>query len=205
MKAIKKEVNDAGVIIVERLPKTNGNQRLLCLCPNCGHTFVTWASGFYLNRNSCGCNHPKSKRLYGIWINMKTRCYNPNFYGAKYYSLKSITICDEWRHDYKNFEKWAFENGYSESLTIDRIDGSKGYCPENCRWADAYVQNRNKSNNINITIDGVTKNIKDWCRYFGIKYKTAMSFLYRYGKDEMPTYFKGKGATSMRYSRIATK
>ena len=67
---------------------------------------------------------------------MKQRCYNIN--NPKYYLYggKNITICDEWLNDYNTFKKWALENGYkpNSKLSIDRIDSSKDYCPENCRW-----------------------------------------------------------------------
>ena len=183
MTAITRTINSKGVVIVRRIGKEKGNQKVVCRCPDCGKEFTTWISTFYRNINSCRCKYPASKRLYEIWVNMKTRCYNPNCYEAKYYSLKNITVCDEWKNCYKNFEKWSMENGYTEHLTIDRIDGNKGYSPENCRWANFDVQNRNKCNNINITIDGETKNIKDWCRLAGVKYKAVMSFYYRHGKD----------------------
>ena len=194
MTAITRTKNSKGVIIVKRLGKENGNRKVVCRCPDCGKEFTTWISTFYSNINSCRCKYPISERLYEIWVNMKTRCYNPNCYEAKYYSLKNITICDEWKNSYKNFEKWALSNGYTESLTIDRIDGNKGYCPSNCRWADYKTQNRNKSNNININIEGEIKNIKDWCISAGIKYKTVMSYYYRHNKDKskVAEYIKSK-------------
>ena len=61
---------------------------------------------------------------------------------AKYY--EGVTMCDEWRHSFVAFWFWAWLNGYRDDLTIDRIDGSKGYCPENCRWATYSEQNRNR-------------------------------------------------------------
>lgn len=64
------------------------------------------------------------------------------------------------------------------------VYGNKGYSPENCKWANRDIQNRNKCNNINITIDGESKNIKDWCRLAGVKYKAVMPFYYRHGKDK---------------------
>ena len=59
---------------------------------------------------------------------------------------QNIEICDEWKVA-KNFYKWALENGYSDNLSIDRIDNSKGYYPENCRWVTMKEQGRNRSNN----------------------------------------------------------
>ncbi len=61
------------------------------------------------------------------------RCSNPNTSSAKYYYSKGIRVCEEWL-DFKNFEKWALENAYNDTLTIDRIDNSKGYNPKNCQW-----------------------------------------------------------------------
>lgn len=73
-------------------------------------------------------------RLYRIWHNMKARCYKEYDRKYKYYGGKGIKICDEWLNDFKCFYDWSMENGYTEELTIDRIESSKDYCPENCRW-----------------------------------------------------------------------
>ena len=57
-------------------------------------------------------------------------------------------ICDEWLSDSNEFCKWALETGYNDTLTIDRIDGKKGYNPNNCRWANAKEQGRNTRRNV---------------------------------------------------------
>lgn len=92
----------------------------------------------------------KKTRIYNVWSGMKRRCSDKN---NKNYGIKGITVCEEWK-EFVNFKDWAFSNGYKDDLTIDRIDNSKGYCPENCRWTDRITQARNKSTNNKI----LTKN-----------------------------------------------
>ena len=132
---------------------------------------------------SCGCfrrenpyrmktNNLSGSRIHTIYHNMKSRCLNPKNDRYKDYGGRGIKICDEWLGKYvgfNNFCKWAFENGYSESLTLDRIDNDGNYCPENCRWADAITQRRNSRRMKYITIGNKTKCLKDWCEYYSIK------------------------------------
>lgn len=63
-------------------------------------------------------------------------------------------------------------NGYSDSLTLDRIDPNLGYRPENCRWATPKQQGGNKSDNKLVEIDGVTRTVKDWSDVTGIWFTT---------------------------------
>lgn len=94
-------------------------------------------------------------RLYNIWQNMKQRCY-----GKKHnsYLYKGINVCDAWIDSFVNFRDWALANGYENNLSIDRIDGTKDYCPENCRWTDRFGQQSNIKNNWIVKING-----KEYC------------------------------------------
>ena len=72
-------------------------------------------------------------------------------------------MCSEWM-EYKNFKEWALSNGYSDELTIDRIDVNGDYDPGNCRWATVAEQANNKRNNHRITIGDKTQTLTQWMR-----------------------------------------
>ena len=84
-------------------------------------------------------NHP----AYHVWASINTRCYNQKQAAYKWYGEKGITVCDEWRHRSLHFLMWADESGYRKGLQIDRIDNTKGYSPENCRWVTGSVNSQN--------------------------------------------------------------
>lgn len=73
-------------------------------------------------------------RIYRIYHHMRWRCENKNCGAYKNYGYKGISVCEEWKSDFMVFFNWAINNGYEDNLTIDRIDATKGYAPDNCRW-----------------------------------------------------------------------
>lgn len=83
------------------------------------------------------------KKLKSVLSMIKQRCNNPNNKDYSRYGAKGITICEEWNNP-DNFVKWALDNGYKDGLEVERKDNLKGYNPENCVFADRFVQNQNK-------------------------------------------------------------
>ena len=79
-------------------------------------------------------HHWKNQRLRKIFWKMIDRCYNENAKDYRWYGAKGIKICQQWLDDPSTFEEWALHSGYTDSLTIDRIESNKDYCPENCQW-----------------------------------------------------------------------
>lgn len=121
------------------------------------------------------------KRIRNIWHSMRSRCRNKN---DRYYGGKGITVCDEWNNSFEVFREWAIENGYRDDLTIDRIDSSKNYCPENCKWSTVKEQCNHLSSNRMIEIDGATKTFAQWCDYYNIPQYLAENRLNKYGWSE---------------------
>ena len=125
-----------------------------------------------------GVNNPYYKhgmsdtRLHKIWMKMRGRCYVVNNDHYKWYGARGITICNEWRDDFKAFYDWSMAHGYRDDLTIDRIDVNGNYCPENCRWVTMKEQCNNKRSNVYLEINGVTKNVRQWSEETGVKYAT---------------------------------
>ncbi len=158
----------------------NGVARWECLC-DCGN--VTIVRGKNLKSGavkSCGCRrktnpssqtHNMSKtRLYHEWASIKNRCYNKNLKTYKDYGGRGIEVCDEWKHSFEAFRDWAFENGYSDDLTIERINFDMNYCPENCKWIPFNEQQKNRRICYSIEYMGKTQNLTDWCRELNLPF-----------------------------------
>lgn len=107
-------------------------------CPSCARK---------IQAEKVSSHKSRYTRLYRTWTNMKVRCNNPNDERYKHYGEKGIKVCEEWK-SFSNFKLWALENGYTDSLTIDRKDVKGNYEPSNCQ----FITNEENAGKDNITI-----------------------------------------------------
>lgn len=151
--------------VTKKVESDDYRSRFLCVC-DCGSTKIVLGQNLLNGHTqSCGCIHAeKSKkrienynrsenreehgetktRLYSIWEGMKTRCYSKTHHSFPNYGGRGIYVCNEWKNSYIAFRNWSMENGYNDTLSIDRIDVNGNYEPLNCRWVDASAQAANK-------------------------------------------------------------
>ncbi len=104
---------------------------------------------------------------YGRWRAMRQRCLNPNATNFAYYGGAGITICAQWR---ESFEAFFADMGEcpDATMSLDRIDGARGYEPSNCRWATKSVQSANRAMNVSLTNEGRTLLVSEWAREIGV-------------------------------------
>ena len=185
--------------VIKRAPDkiVNGEKVVhwYCKC-DCGNENLVMVSGQNLRNGhtiSCGCRiggvtHGKSDTdLYDRYCKMVQRCNNPNCESYERYGGRGIRICDEWAgygDGFLNFYNWSMSNGYSEELTIDRIDNDGPYAPWNCRWATMETQANNRGNNVRITCDGETMTASEWAKKLGVKPETLLARHKRGWSDE---------------------
>ena len=182
------------LVAIKTAGKTkNGAYLWQCKC-DCGNEIIANVGNLKNGHTkSCGClrvdrckpNFTKHglehTRLYGIWSDMRLRCYDEKNIAYHRYGGRGITICDEWKNDVKAFYDWATANGYKDSLTIDRIDNDGNYCPENCRWATVKEQASNRRSNILVTHNGKTQTMKKWANEVGTPYKVVWARMQKLG------------------------
>ena len=150
-----------------------------CVC-DCGKEVTVDTRHLRHNgTKSCGClksevsgNINKTHGLtdskeYKIWCGMKRRCYNKNERSYKNYGARGITVCKEWIDSFENF---LFDMGKCpDGFSIERKDVNGQYCKENCVWIPLVDQGANRTSNVLITFDGMTKTVSEWARFVGLK------------------------------------
>lgn len=183
-----------GRLVVKELDHVSENNRgtwWRCEC-DCGNEKVVYrgslTSGDIV---SCGCyraehiteygrTHGLTKHpLYSVWSGMIQRCTNANAANNYRYGGRGITVYSPWKEDFKSFYDWAINAGYKEGLTLDRIDNDKGYCPENCRWANRIEQQNNTRRNHVFIYNGNTHTLAEWARILQVNPETLRCRLNR--------------------------
>lgn len=149
------------------------------------------------NTKSCGCYRNTFKITHGlsnhklkhIWSAIKDRCYNHKNQRYINYGLRGISICDEWKDDLNAFYEWSMSSGYVDGLTIERINNNGNYDPSNCKWATYAEQASNKTQNVVYTVDGVTKHLNAWARFYGLSPSTLQKRIKKFnGNIELSLY-----------------
>lgn len=103
---------------------------------------------------------------------MRQRCSNEGTKDFDRYGGRGIRVCKEWDEDFSEFYTWALQNGYSDSLSIDRIDVHGDYEPTNCRWTTMKVQENNRTDNVVVEYGGKSQTLAEWADEYGLKYTT---------------------------------
>lgn len=179
------------LIVIDQAESKYGQSMWLCKC-TCGNTCTYTGGSLRAGKvKSCGClykevrqsiaynsiakeKHGASRsRLYYMWCSMKNRCYVKSSPSYEHYGARGITVCDEWRTDFMAFQSWSFANGYDQDAkrgecTLDRIDGDKGYSPDNCRWVSMQVQSNNRHNTCVMTFGKETHTTSEWAKISGV-------------------------------------
>ena len=165
--------------VLYRVPSTN-QAKWLCKC-DCGNTKCVYGDALRKGRTkSCGCLLSESTRergkkykvqnhrLYVIWYHMIRRCEDQNDSEYHNYGGRGISVSEQW-HDFDTFAEWALNNGYEESLSIDRINNDGNYEEKNCRWATQKQQRNNSRQNTYITNNGTTKTVQEWAEHYNVR------------------------------------
>lgn len=178
------------LVLLEESGQAGEKKKYVCEC-ECGNKVMVFKENLLSGHTrSCGCLkeeiikagahtiHGLSRtRLYRIWKDMRRRCNNPSRINYHRYGGRGIKVCDDWNKDFICFYRWAIDNGYDDTLSIDRIDNDSGYFPENCRWVSNTQQANNRRSNRLLECNGEIHTISEWALETGLKQSVIESRL----------------------------
>lgn len=186
----------------EKAPDGHKLQRIRC--KECGREFIRTSN--YVKAPSkiaYNCFHKrfngqdvkydnrwKNQRIRAIYYKIIARCYNKDDKDYHSYGAKGISVYQDWLDNPTHFEDWALVNGYEDNLTIDREDGTKDYCPSNCRWITREENSRWKSTTNRIDVDGEIKTGKQWAAELGFGPNLINNYIRRYGMDNVIEFIR---------------
>lgn len=185
-------------VVSEASKSANNGLRWHCSC-ECGATSVVAGTNLRNgNSTSCGCRSREVVRLrrtthgqskvgnvtpeYRTWTNVKSRCTNTNFIQFKDYGGRGITMHPAWAAEFSVF---LADMGPRPSKyhSIERIDNSRGYEPNNCRWANRREQANNRRSNLCLAYGGQVDTLANWARIVGVPLATLWARTQVYGWD----------------------
>lgn len=186
---MRRKINFIGQIfgkltVKERATPVGQNPvKYLTVC-ECGNSKLVCSSNL-LNGStqSCGCinkghsTHGLSHtRIYAIWQGMHYRCSRKDFAD---YGGRGIAVCDEW----KSFEQFYedMQAGYTDTMTLERLNVGENYSKQNCTWATRAQQNVNKRNTLRVDYNGESVGLREKCAELNIPYHTAWQRIFRLG------------------------
>ncbi len=182
--------------VLEFVPRKGRHSYWLCRC-DCGNEKVICGESLLKGTTtSCSCKQREivrtrsvthgltDTRLYNSWCSMKARCYNHKNKEYNRYGGRGITICAEWKNNFKTFYDWAMANGYSDDLSIDRIDVNGNYEPANCCWATDMEQAGNRRSNVYVEYQGELMCFAEAARRSGLNQGTLKDRYYRNDRGE---------------------
>lgn len=164
-----------------------------CRCVCGRHIAVPYPRLKSGNTKSCGCLQPEVVRralparthgqcysgAYGSHRSMMRRCYDRGSVSYKTYGAKGIVVCPRW-FGVENFPNFLADMGdRPHGHTLERLNSSGDYEPNNCVWATPAAQARNVSTNRRFTLDGETRILKDWSSLFGVSSTTILDRISR--------------------------
>ncbi len=124
------------------------------------------------------------KVLKARYRNIQARCTNKKHTSYPRYGAKGIRVYwksfQEFYDDMSlSYKEHLEKHGYADT-TVDRIDNSKGYSKENCRWATRVEQSVNRSRNTIITFRGKTQTLAQWAKEIGCLHGTLRSRIHQH-------------------------
>ena len=186
------------VVGFEKSTSVNGSWMWKVEC-DCGNVKVVYPRDVKLGKvKSCGCLHNElareraakfknciyeNKRLYNIYNKVKRRCFEASEQRCKDYGGRGITMCNAWVNSFDVFADWAKTHGYTDDLTLERIDVNGNYCPENCMWITRVQQARNKRDTVIVEYNGRNVKLIELAENAAVTYDTLHDRIFRRGWD----------------------